>query len=95
MQPVRAVQMATHFRPVIMPHPTIPNNPVEYYEPCSGSGMCLFISFMFLSSHKLGRSVDPAAREMTWMSVPGDQLLEPKVTMQDFLKSLKNRYGST
>ncbi|NXS19953.1 VPS4B protein, partial [Mystacornis crossleyi] len=31
---------------------------------------------------------DPGALEMTWMEVPGDELLEPKVSMTDMLRSL-------
>ncbi len=30
------------------------------------------------------------ATEMSWMDVPGDKLLEPKVTVGDFIKSLEN-----
>lgn len=30
------------------------------------------------------------AKEMSWMDVPGDKLLEPKVTVGDFIKSLQN-----
>lgn len=70
MQPVRAVQMATHFKPV---YEVDHNNPAvsrEYLTPCSGS--------------------DPLAREMTWVDVPGEMLMEPRVTMNDFLKSVKN-----
>ena len=33
---------------------------------------------------------DRGAVEMNWMQVPGDKLLEPKVTLSDFLKSLQN-----
>ena len=33
---------------------------------------------------------EPGAMEMSWMQVPGDKLLEPKVTMSDFIKSLQN-----
>ena len=33
---------------------------------------------------------DRGAQEMSWMSVPGDKLLEPRVTIGDFLKSLQN-----
>ena len=32
---------------------------------------------------------DPGAMEMTWMEVPGDKLLEPKVALSDFIKSLQ------
>ncbi|NXP69842.1 VPS4B protein, partial [Ramphastos sulfuratus] len=31
---------------------------------------------------------DPGAIEMTWVEVPGDQLLEPQVSMDDMLRSL-------
>lgn len=33
---------------------------------------------------------EPGAREMNWMDVQGDKLLEPKVTVSDFLRSLQN-----
>ena len=33
---------------------------------------------------------EPGAMEMSWMEVPSDKLLEPKITLQDFLKSLQN-----
>ena len=33
---------------------------------------------------------EPDAKEMSWMEVPGDRLLEPCITMQDFVKSLVN-----
>ena len=33
---------------------------------------------------------DHGATEMSWMSVPGDKLLEPRVTVGDFVKSLQN-----
>ncbi|XP_009296349.1 vacuolar protein sorting-associated protein 4B isoform X3 [Danio rerio] len=33
---------------------------------------------------------DPQAKEMTWMEVPGEKLLEPIVSMSDMLRSLSN-----
>ena len=36
------------------------------------------------------RPRDPGAQEMTWMSVEGNKLLEPPITIADFLKSLEN-----
>ena len=33
---------------------------------------------------------DPKGQEMSWMEVPGDKLLEPRVTLEDFIKSLHN-----
>ena len=33
---------------------------------------------------------DPGAMEMTWVQVPSDKLLEPRLTFQDFIKSLEN-----
>ena len=33
---------------------------------------------------------DREGQEMSWMEVPGDKLLEPKVTLEDFIKSLHN-----
>ena len=30
------------------------------------------------------------AKEMTWMDVPGDKLLEPRVTLNDFLRAAKD-----
>ena len=32
---------------------------------------------------------EPGAMEMIWMEVPGDKVLEPKVTLSDFIKSLQ------
>jgi len=37
---------------------------------------------------------DPAATEMTWIDVPSDKLLEPLVSYNDFLKSIKNNRPS-
>lgn len=70
MQPVRAVQTATHFKLVHIPDKQNPAIRVEYLTPCTGS--------------------EPGAREMSWMDVESDKLLEPLVTMKDFVKSLKN-----
>ena len=36
------------------------------------------------------RPSDSGAQEMSWMTVPGDKLLEPRVGLGDFLKSLQN-----
>lgn len=96
MQPVRAVQMATHFKPVHRPAPDNPGVIVEYLTPCSGSGSIgPSLSTLSLSLNRTNNwrslHIDPTAREMTWMDVPGEKLLEPVVTMQDFLKSLRNR----
>ena len=33
---------------------------------------------------------DPEAIKMTWMQVPSDKLLEPRLTLQDFIKALQN-----
>ena len=33
---------------------------------------------------------DPGARKMSWMDVPGDKLVGPRVTFSDFLRSLEN-----
>eukprot|EP01088_Endostelium_zonatum_P016425 TRINITY_DN4430_c0_g1_i1.p1 TRINITY_DN4430_c0_g1~~TRINITY_DN4430_c0_g1_i1.p1 ORF type:complete len:430 (-),score=122.70 TRINITY_DN4430_c0_g1_i1:41-1330(-) len=63
MQPVRAVQMATHFREEV-------RNGKVYLTPCSGSV--------------------PGSRELSWVDIESEQLLEPQVEMKDFLKSLKN-----
>jgi vacuolar protein-sorting-associated protein 4 len=71
MQPVRAVQTATHFKRVSGPDRKDPTKiRTDYLTPCSPG--------------------DPEAQEMTWMEVVGDQLKEPEVDMNDFLKSLKS-----
>lgn len=70
MQPVRAVQTATHFKRVSGPDRNDPTKTrTDYLTPCSPG--------------------DPEAQAMTWMEVSGDQLKEPEVGMNDFLKSLK------
>lgn len=33
---------------------------------------------------------DPTAQVMNWMNIEGDQLLEPELTVQDFLKAVRN-----
>lgn len=33
---------------------------------------------------------DPDAIEMTWMDIESDQLLEPDLTLQDFLKAVQS-----
>jgi len=37
MEPVRTVQVATHFKPVCRPNPANPSQIIEYLTPCSGS----------------------------------------------------------
>jgi vacuolar protein-sorting-associated protein 4 len=32
----------------------------------------------------------PGAQEMTWADIESDQLLEPELTLQDFLKAVQN-----
>eukprot|EP01090_Pellita_catalonica_P021503 TRINITY_DN8071_c0_g1_i1.p2 TRINITY_DN8071_c0_g1~~TRINITY_DN8071_c0_g1_i1.p2 ORF type:complete len:183 (-),score=35.74 TRINITY_DN8071_c0_g1_i1:359-907(-) len=70
MQPVRAVQTASHFRRVMGPDRDNPANERAYWTPCSGS--------------------HPQAVEMSWVDIESDELLEPSVTMNDFIKSLRN-----
>lgn len=33
---------------------------------------------------------DPGAMKMTWVQVPSDKLLEPRLTLQHFIKSIEN-----
>ena len=33
---------------------------------------------------------DPNAKVMNWMDIDGEQLMEPELTVQDFLKAVKN-----
>ncbi|RCH79966.1 Vacuolar protein sorting-associated protein 4, partial [Rhizopus stolonifer] len=33
---------------------------------------------------------DPQAQVMNWMDIEGEQLMEPELTIQDFLKAVKN-----
>ncbi|KAI8323259.1 AAA-domain-containing protein [Martensiomyces pterosporus] len=61
MQPIRKVQLATHFKQ---------GQQREYWTPCSPG--------------------DPQAVEKTWSEVSGDELWEPDLTLQDFLKAVKN-----
>ncbi|KAJ1677631.1 Vacuolar protein sorting-associated protein 4, partial [Spiromyces aspiralis] len=71
MQPIRKVQMATHFKQVIKPaDPNVKDGPTKpYWTPCSPG--------------------DPEAIEKTWMEVGSDELWEPDLTLQDFLKAVK------
>lgn len=70
MQPIRKVQMATHFRWVEAPSRTDPNTTSRYLTPCSPGA--------------------PDAQEMTWIDIEPDQLLEPELTVQDFLKAVQS-----
>lgn len=82
MQPVRAVQTATHFKRVSIhiisinikisgPDRNEPSKIVhDYLTPCSPG--------------------DPEAVEMTWIDVDGSKLKEPEITFNDFVKSLKS-----
>ncbi|CEG65526.1 Putative Vacuolar protein sorting-associated protein 4 [Rhizopus microsporus] len=70
MQPIRKVQMATHFRWVEAPSRQDPSKTARYLTPCSPGA--------------------PGAQEMTWADIESDQLLEPELTLQDFLKAVQN-----
>ncbi|KAI8984259.1 skd1 protein [Mycotypha africana] len=70
MQPIRKVQMATHFRWVNAPSRTDQTKTSRYLTPCSPGA--------------------PDAEEMTWVDIEPDQLLEPELTVQDFLKAVQN-----
>lgn len=70
MQPIRKVQMATHFRWIEAPSRTDPNKTSRYLTPCSPGA--------------------PGAQEMTWIDIEPDQLLEPELTVQDFLKAVQS-----
>ncbi|CAO0795571.1 unnamed protein product [Mucor circinelloides] len=70
MQPIRKVQMATHFRWIEAPSRTDPNETSRYLTPCSPGA--------------------PGAQEMTWIDIEPDQLLEPELTVQDFLKAVQS-----
>ncbi|ORZ25398.1 skd1 protein [Absidia repens] len=70
MQPIRKVQMATHFKWVDAPSRQDPNIVNPHLTPCSPG--------------------DPTAQEMTWVDIEPDQLLEPELTIRDFLKAAQN-----
>lgn len=70
MQPIRKVQMATHFRWVEAPSRTDSNTTGRYLTPCSPGA--------------------PDAQEMTWIDIEPDQLLEPELTVQDFMKAVQS-----
>jgi len=68
MEPVRKVQMATHYKYVYQQNEE--GKMVKYITPCS--------------------SGDPEGFEQNWMNIPDDiPLLEPILTMTDFLKALR------
>ncbi|KAL2914548.1 Vacuolar protein sorting-associated protein 4 [Polyrhizophydium stewartii] len=67
MEPVRKVQMATHFKKVQAPSRQDPSVMRVYLTPCSPG--------------------DPGAIEKNWTEVGSDELLEPELTVADFLRS--------
>jgi vacuolar protein-sorting-associated protein 4 len=69
MQPVRRIQMATHFRWVEAPSRLDDSKMDRYLTPCSPGA--------------------PGAQELNWTDVASDQLLEPDLTIDDFLKAVK------
>ncbi|CAO3619667.1 unnamed protein product [Cunninghamella echinulata] len=70
MQPIRKVQMATHFKWVDAPSRQAPDQLSPHLTPCSPG--------------------DPSATEMTWVDIEPDQLLEPELTIRDFLKAVQS-----
>ncbi|KAI9299635.1 Vps4 C terminal oligomerization domain-containing protein [Cunninghamella echinulata] len=70
MQPIRKVQMATHFKWVNAPSRQAPDQLSPHLTPCSPG--------------------DPSAKEMTWVDIEPDQLLEPELTIRDFLKAVQS-----
>lgn len=64
MQPIRKIQQATHFKPII------DEEGAEKLTPCSPG--------------------DEGAKEMSWQDIETDQLLEPGLTIKDFIKSIKS-----
>ncbi|KAJ2158580.1 Vacuolar protein sorting-associated protein 4 [Coemansia sp. RSA 552] len=76
MQPIRKVQVATHFKRVrhAGSRDSADGQPAaamrDYWTPCSPG--------------------DPQAVEKTWSDVAGDELWEPDLTLTDFLKAVKN-----
>lgn len=63
MQPVRKIQTATHYKPVMV-------DGQRKLTPCSPG--------------------DEGAIEMTWTDVESDELLEPPLTLKDFIKAVRN-----
>ncbi|SAL95361.1 hypothetical protein [Absidia glauca] len=70
MEPIRTVQMATHFKWVDSPSRQNPNVISPHLTPCSPA--------------------DPTALEMTWVDIEPERLLEPELTLHDFLKAARN-----
>ncbi|OMJ24808.1 Vacuolar protein sorting-associated protein 4 [Smittium culicis] len=74
MQPVRKVQMATHFKRVPRPSSLVSENGANAsqlcWTPCSPG--------------------DPNAVEKSWIDVDANELLEPDLTISCFLKSLNS-----
>jgi vacuolar protein-sorting-associated protein 4 len=67
MEPVRKVQLATHFKRVMAPSRSDASQITQHWLPCSPG--------------------DAEGTEMTWADVQGEELLEPPVTVSDFIKA--------
>lgn len=63
MQPIRKIQEATHFKPVVI-------DGQNRYTPCSPG--------------------DPEATELNWMELEDGTVLEPELTLKDFIKAVKS-----
>ncbi|RKP09692.1 P-loop containing nucleoside triphosphate hydrolase protein [Thamnocephalis sphaerospora] len=68
-EPIRKIQMATHFKEVMGPSRTKSGEMQRYLTPCSPG--------------------DPGAREISWMEVSADELLEPDLTLRDFQRAVE------
>ncbi|KAJ3030936.1 Vacuolar protein sorting-associated protein 4 [Rhizophlyctis rosea] len=67
MEPVRKVQMATHFKKLVAPSRTDPQQMTPHWTPCSPG--------------------DSGATEKSWTQIESDELLEPELTISDFMRA--------
>ncbi|KAJ3048271.1 Vacuolar protein sorting-associated protein 4 [Rhizophlyctis rosea] len=67
MEPVRKVQMATHFKQVTAPSRDDPSKMTPHWTPCSPG--------------------DRGAVERSWTQIEGHELLEPELTISDFVRA--------
>ncbi|KAI8641343.1 P-loop containing nucleoside triphosphate hydrolase protein [Parasitella parasitica] len=70
MQPIRKLQMATHFKVITAPSRVNAETTSQYFTPCPPE--------------------DPCAEVMSLMDIEADQLLEPELTVEDFLKAVES-----
>lgn len=87
MQPIRKVQLATHFKevlPYLYDVTQSHSHLIQVMAPCRDDPAT---TKRYLTPCSPG---DTGAKEMDWSCLEGDELLEPDLTLADFVRAVQN-----